>query len=365
MKRLFAFVFFCFNFFSSAFSQHHCFRFADGSNEFKNELEKMANAKGPGFALQVLHKDSVIFSYTTGLADISNKTSITHETPFYIASIGKTFTAAAVLLLLQDKKLLLQDFIGQYIPGLPASTQQIRIYQLLNHTSGLVDYYDVLGEDLHDFYNRDVLDFVRKTDSLSFSPGVSYAYSNTAYVLLSLIVEKISGQSFATFLKDRIFTPLQMNHTTVIDKPYVAINNKAIGYRMDSAGTVSVSDYESVYTTGGGGIYSTTNDLVKWVNSLQSGKLLNKRLADLMFDFPVTLAGTKSYFGMGWTNESYGPKTPELNGLKSFGSFGVLKGFRSAIILFPDADLSMVLLGNSTQTDLLAQKLIKHFIKTQ
>lgn len=363
MRHFFALGFFCLSLFSSAFSQLNCFQFTNGSEGFKKDLEKMANAKGPGFAVQVMHKDSVIFTYATGLANISNKTAISQETPFYIASVGKTFTAAAVLLLQQEKKLLLQDFIGQYIPGLPESAQQIRIFQLLNHTSGLIDYYDELGEDLHDFYNQNVLDFVRRTDSLAFSPGVKYAYSNTAYVLLSLIIEKVSGQSFAAFLKDRIFSPLEMNHTTVIDRPFNSVKDKAIGYSIDSSNRVSVSDYEGVYTTGGGSIYSTTNDLVKWINGLRSGKILNKRLVDLMFDFPVTFSGAKSYFGMGWTNESYGPKTPELNGLKSFGSFGVLKGFRSAIILFPDEELTMVLLGNSDQTDLLGQKMIKHFIE--
>jgi len=341
----------------------NCYKFVDGLASFKAELNNSIDNNVPGFALQLLHKDSTVLSFTSGKANLTTGTLINQETPFYIASVAKTMTAAAVLLLSQERKLKLQDYVHQYISGLPSATKSIRIYHLLTHLSGLPDYYDIYGENLQDFYNKNVLEFAYEIDSLKFEPGVSYSYSNTAYVLLALIVEKISRQTLSEFLNTRFFNPLGMHQTRVIDKPGLLPEDRAIGYKVDSNGSYSVLDYEGVYTTGAGGVYSTTEDLKKWILGLNNGKILSKRNVQLMFDFPTTYSGAKSYFGMGWNNESYGPKTPDINGLKSYGSFGVMKGFRSAIILFPDIELTIILLGNSTQLDLLSQKVIKHFIR--
>ena len=169
---------------------------------------------------------------------------------------------------------------------------------------------------------------------------------NTAYILLSFIIEKASGLSYAEYLKQSFFIPLQMNNTTVIDKPGITISNKATGYRVDTLPIIK-NDYEDIYTTGAGGIYSTVTDISKWLIALKGGKIISKRSFDIMTEFATTFNGARSYFGMGWTNESYGPKTPDLYNLKVFGSIGTLKGFNSIIKYFPDQDVAFIVLSNS------------------
>jgi CubicO group peptidase (beta-lactamase class C family) len=344
-------------------AQSSVYIFKDGTKQFLQDLQTQMNVNGPGYAIELIYKDSTFFSYASGLANLEKGLRISQKTPFYIASVAKTMTAAAILLLSQEKKIQLQDHIGKYLRDLPANVKDIRIMNLLNHTSGLVDYYDVLGENLINFSNRDVMQFVRGMDSLKFDPGVKYAYSNTAYVLLAELIERISGESYSSFVKKRFFIPLQMQNTVVVDAPDIIIPFRAIGYQVDSLNNYQKLDYDHIYTTGTGGVYSTTGDLKKWIIGLRSGKFLHKRFFDMMVDFPLTYSGAKSYLGMGWNNESYGARTPEINGLKSWGSFGVLKGFRAAIVIFPDVDLTIIILGNSTKTNFLVEEVIENYIQ--
>lgn len=344
-------------------AQPQVFVFKNGSETFEKALASKPKADAPGYALAVVHKDSVIFSAASGLANMTTGEKIDLNTPFYIASIGKTMTAAAVLLLRQAQQIQLQDFIGKYLPDLPAFAQEIRIYHLLTHTSGLPDFYDALGIGLQNFTNKDVFKFVQKCDSLEFPPGVDYAYSNTAYVLLAMIVEKASGASFSNYLHTKFFEPFGMQQTFVKDNPEIPIPNSAIGYSADSTGVFRENDYEGIFTTGSGGIYSTVGDLHKWLIGLRSGKVLSQRSLSLMLDFPTTSAGYMSYIGMGWTNETPGPKTPEWQGLRTFGSIGMLKGFRTKILYYPDLELDFILLCNSGEMAVFSSEFIQHFAK--
>jgi CubicO group peptidase (beta-lactamase class C family) len=340
------------------------FRVKDGKNEIEEKLNQVKVEGLPGFAFAVIQGDQVIFEKYAGLADVREKKPIDQNSQFYIASIAKTFTAAAVLLLAEQKEIRLEDHINQYLDNLPDCTKDVRVFHLLAHTSGLPDYYDHLGEDLKDFYNEDVLRFVRQIDSLDFEPGVDYSYSNTAYVLLAEIIKKASGLPYSEFLEKNIFYPLGMNHTQVKDHPDILILNRTRGYDLDNeTQSVSLNDYTDIYTVGGGGIYSSLNDLIKWYFSLRNHRLLSEKNTELMFYFPVTDSGRISYMTMGWFNETFGKKTPELEGLRAYGAIGMLKGFRAILKFFPDHDLAYITLSNCGELPLWAWDIGKAFFE--
>jgi len=349
----------------SAGARSRCVTFANNS-EFTNQLAQQATESAkPGYSVVLLHADTIIAEACAGRADIRTNRKIDKDSRYYIASIAKTMTAASILLLAKEKKLHLDDRISSYLPDLPAYTDEIRIYHLLTHTSGLIDYYDVYGEQPRGFTNDSIVNFVRTSDSLLFEPGVDYGYSNTGYVLLAEIIEKVSGMSYAQFLQDRFLEPLHMNETVVVDRPGISIPDRVTGYVTDSSGHLQSSDYENTFVTGSGGIYSTIKDLRIWVHALWTGEVLPRRQLTLMLDFPTTLRGAKSYFGMGWTNESFSVKDPDFGGVQVYGSLGVLRGSRSGIFVVPDADITLIFLSSSGTMGVDPMGIIRHYIARQ
>lgn len=319
----------------------------DSVSQLKKRLEQAAPTKAPGYSLLIGYRDSVLVQVSNGVRDLQTTAPVDSNTAFYIASIGKTFTAAAILKLRQDKKLDLADKLTSYIPGLPSYAADLRLFHLLTHLSGLRDFYEEYKEDsVTNLYNKDVLQFVLQQDSLKFAPGMSYAYSNTAYVLLAFVVEKASGTSFADYVQQNLLAPAGMTHT-IPSTPGLVLPNRAVGYKRDSLGQYRESDYRDLYVLGSGGYYSTIGDLHRWMVALKSGKVISPASFDLMTSFPMTLTGKKSYLGMGWNNESWGPKAKGLENLKAYGTFGVLRGFRSLIFYLPDNDLHFILMSNS------------------
>ncbi len=346
-------------------ARSRCIAFADNPEYTIQFAQQAHEAAKPGYSAILLHGDSVITEVYAGHADIQPARKISKDSQFYIASIAKTMTAAAILLLAQENRLNLDDRIRSYLPDLPAFTDYIRIYHLLTHTSGLIDYYDVYGEKPRGLTNESIMNFVRTTDSLLFEPGVNYSYSNTGYVILAEIIEKVAGMSYARFLHQKLFQPLHMDHTVVVDQPGISIPDRVIGYVTDSSGILRACDYENTFVTGGGGIYSTIGDLKKWVRALWTGKVLSRKWLALMLDFPTTLRGAKSYFGMGWTNESFSTKDPDYGGQQVYGSLGVLRGFRTGIFVVPDADLTLIFLSNSGTMGVDPMGIIRHYITNQ
>ena len=307
-----------------------------GVEKLKERLTAQKVGKEPGFSLLIAYKDSIILTYHNGVEDVDAQKPIGDSTSFYIASIAKTFTSAAILKLRQDKKLDLSDKISKYLPSLPAYTKQIRIFHLLTHMSGLEDYLDVLGEDLTGYKNEDVTKFVQTRDSLLFEPGLDYSYSNTGYVLLSQIVEVVSGKKFPDYVNENLLLPSVMFATKAIDKPNVIVSNRAKGYNKDSLGHILKSDHQNIYTLGGGGYYSTIFDLNKWVIALKKGGVIPQRSFDLMTSFPIALTGKKSYIGMGWTNESWGSKTKGMSRPeKSLHVIGLVYNTKFSFFLTP------------------------------
>lgn len=290
----------------------------------------------PGASLLVIRDGVPVVRRSWGLADVEGHTAAAPETNYRLASVTKQFTAAAILLLAQDDKLFLSDRASKYLPSLPKSAQSITLHQLLTHTSGLVDYEDLMADtatgQVHD---SDVLRLMEGKDSLYFAPGTNYRYSNTGYSLLALIVECVSGKSFATFLHDRIFVPLGMNNTVAHQDGVDTVANRAYGY-TNRAGTWVRKDQSTTSAVlGDGGIYSSVDDMAQWDAAQYDSRLLNEEWRRVAFTphTPTNVPGTS--YGFGW----------RITGETLWHS-GETSGFRNVIVRYPARKLTVVILTN-------------------
>ena len=229
-------------------------------------------------------------------------------TQFYLGSLSKAFTGMAIMLLAENGKVSFDDQVNTHLPELPELTQDITIRNLLNHTSGLPDYYD-RGKYVDGMTNQMVLNFIQKLDSLEFAPGAQYAYSNTGYVLLSLLLEQVSGKTFREFMTERIFGPLAMEHSEVVDGTQSEMALRAKGHT--AAG--NIDDYKA-FTTGAGGIFSQLDDLYLWDQALYSGQLVKKKTLKQAFTAAQLNDGTLSYYGFGWRLNLENPRVVEHSG---------------------------------------------------
>ena len=201
-----------------------------------------------------------MFAKGYGMADLEHDTPITPETPFYIASISKQFTAMSIVLLAQDDRLSLDDSIRKWVPEVPSFGATITLRQLLHHTSGLRDYFTLLAvsgwPSDGQLTEQQFLALLGRQQSLNFAPGDEFLYSNTGYALLSIVVKRASGQSLREFAAERIFKPLGMTHTEFRDDHTALIRQRALGYQPDGL-ELSASASREFDVVGDGGAYST------------------------------------------------------------------------------------------------------------
>ena len=255
-------------------------------------------------------------------------------TQFRVASLTKPFTAMAIMMLAQDNKLKLDDSLSKYL-NLPKWSKQISIRNLLNHTSGVPDYEQVLYKTFKSPPKmQDALDVIRSQQILLFKPGEKQQYSESGYVLLALVVQKLTG-SYASFLKERIFDTLKMRDTTLFDETNQKIRNRAYGYKKD---------YDLLnLIVGNEGIYSSARDLSKWSQVWYSKKLVNKDLLDQSLS-------SKFERGFSWKLNSIANKLIIYHG-------GSWVGFRSIMAIVPSQKLSIIFLSNNTEFDTESQRL--------
>lgn len=296
----------------------------------------------PGISLAVIKNGNCFYKESFGYGNLENRVEINSESNFYLASVSKTFTGAAIMILLKSKLLKLEDSITKYLEDLPEFCDPITIQHLLNHTSGLEDYFINFYEKgiLNDKTNDDVYKLVKNFDKLEFPIGSKYKYSNTGYTLLSMIIEQISKQSFEDFLKENIFQPTGMKSTYVYTKDKPIIPNRVYAYRKLSD-VYSCDDY-SLLTYGDGGIYSNVEDLIAWSNVLDSETILSHKYKDIMFARGTINSGQEIGYGCGWFTETLGNR-------KIVYHTGGAYGFRTFLGKVLDDDLSVVILTNCIQ----------------
>jgi len=187
----------------------------------------------PGASLLVIRDGKTIVSRAYGLADVDARVPATPATNYRLASVTKQFTAAAILHLAKDGKLSLDDSVRQWLPTLPPRTAAITLRHLLTHTSGLIDYEDVMAADTKEqLHDADVLRLLETQKETYFEPGKSYRYSNSGYALLALIVQRAAGMPFAAYLRERIFAPLGMQHTVAYEKDVSTVEHRAYGHSL-------------------------------------------------------------------------------------------------------------------------------------
>jgi len=278
----------------------------------------------PGASVLVLRDGQVVHRAGYGLADLEARVAATPQTNFRLASMSKQFTAAAIGILAKRGVLSYDDAITRFLPTLPLYARGITVRQLLNHTSGLIDYEDLIPNDrTQQLSDQDVLQMLETTDHTYFPPGTKYQYSNTGYVLLGLIVARAAGMPFGDFLKREIFEPLGMHGTQMGPPP----RDRAYGYtHKDGAWTRRDQSVTSA-TQGDGGIYSSIDNLAKWDASLAPG------------DDTVPTDDPKIRYGYGWR---YG----EHRGHRTMWHSGETTSFRNVIVRFPDERLTVIVLTN-------------------
>ncbi len=237
----------------------------------------------PGLAVLVIKDGKVQFERGYGVTDLRTRHKIDADTNFRLASLTKQFTATAIMLLVHDGKLHYEDHLTDVFPDFPPYGKKITIRHLLNHTSGLKDYEDLMPsqdnvpeEKLDQIQDDGVLALLEKQNSGKFAPGTHWDYSNSGYVLLGLVVEKISGKPFGQFLQDRIFTPLHMDHTIAYQKGKNEVTNRAYGHSLVSGHWQQTDQSSTSATLGDGGVYTSLHDLEKWEAALRNHTLLSE-----------------------------------------------------------------------------------------
>lgn len=293
----------------------------------------------PGIALRIEMDGKILYNNGFGLLETKNGTKITPGTNFRMASISKQFTAMGILLLEQDGKLSTKDRLIKYFPEIPGPvSEKVTLEHLLSHSSGIIDYEALMSDSIQgQLSDQDVLDMIKTQDSTYFEPGTRFRYSNSAYCLMSLLIEKVSGKTFPEFIRERIFVPLKMNNS-VVYQANAQITNRAMGYSRNNSGGIIPSDQSLTSATkGDGGVYTSLNDYARWIDGLQNHKLINFPKSTQKLKFPIA-ESPGSFYNAGWFVKSLSPDT-------LFHS-GSTCGFSTFSIQVPSQKLSIVYFSN-------------------
>jgi CubicO group peptidase (beta-lactamase class C family) len=264
-------------------------------------LKSSIGLNEPGIALYIENNGRVIYNKGFGIVEDESLKQPKPNTNFRLASVSKQFTAMCILLLEQDKKLSIDDPISRYFPELPQSvSDKISIRQLITHSSGIIDYEEVMDNSiLKPLLDIDVLNILSKQEKTYFKPGTEFRYSNSAYALLALIVERVSGQSFPEFMKDRIFEPLKMKNSMVYEAN-AKIPNRSFGFARDKNENIYPNDQSLTSAIqGDGGVYTSLNEYNKWTHALWNNTLIDLFTVLKRLNSPIKEL-TNSYYGPGW-----------------------------------------------------------------
>ena len=308
----------------------------------------------PGAAVLVVRNGEIVFRRGYGVADLRTLHPIDTQTSFRLASFTKQFTAAAIMLLARDGKLHYDDHMTDFFPEFPAYGKSITVRNLLNHTSGLPDYEDILTQQYPDtpdekipqIHDAGVLKLLEQQSSGKFAAGAKWEYSNSGFAVLAMIVEKVSGKSFGQFLQERIFTPLKMDHTLAYEKGKNEVPHRAYGHTKEKDGWRETDQSSTSAVLGDGGIYSSIDDLVKWDRSLREHTLLSEaEMRPALTPVQPTVGtanapdGKPASYGFGWFVDPY-------RGHKRMWHDGETIGFRTTIQRLPEDGLTVIVLAN-------------------
>ncbi len=298
---------------------------------------RMAERHVPGAAVAVIQKGRVVKIKGYGLASVEFDVPVTVDTVFEIGSVSKQMTAAAIMLLVEDGKVRLDERISAYLPNTPESWKDVTVRHLLTHTSGIKSYSSLDGFEL--FRRLTVSQFIAKLapHPLEYKPGERNIYSNSGFNLLALIVESRSGMKYINFMKKRIFQPLGMSKTTDRDPQFI-VKKRANGYEWERD-HLAGRDGSLTDLTGAGSIVSTIGDMAKWARAVNGNSFLKPSSKTEWWKKFVFNNGKESPYGFGW-------RIGETRGHKTVGHTGQTSGFGAAHFRYPDSDTVVVVLTN-------------------
>jgi len=298
----------------------------------------------PGLALLIAKEGKIVRAEGFGLANVELQVPVKPETIFQSGSVGKQFTATAVMMLVEEGKVGLDDPLTKYFPDAPASWKDVTVRELLSHTAGFGDY----PKDFNfrkDWAEDELLKLVEGMP-LAYAPGTSWKYSNLGFLTLGILIHRVTGEFYGDFLQQRIFQPLGMISTRIISEPDI-VPNRAAGYRLVK-GELKNQEWVApmVNTTADGSLYFSILDLAKWDAALYTERLLKKSSLDLMWT-PATLKSGEAnggrpnsgHYGFGWFID-------DRNGHRCVHHDGAWQGFETAIDRYVDDRLTVVVLTN-------------------
>jgi CubicO group peptidase (beta-lactamase class C family) len=311
----------------------------------KAEMQKQ---RIPGLSLAIIKDGQNILAKGYGIANVEHQVPVKPETIFQSGSVGKQFTATAVMMLVEEGKISLDDSINKYFTDAPESWKEITVRHLLTHTAGTTDY--PRDFDFRRDYTEDELLKRAASIPLAFQPGEKWSYSNLGYVMLGILVGKVTGKFYGDFIRDRIFRPLGMNTARIISEADI-VQNRAAGYRLAN-GDLKNQQWVSpaLNTTGDGSLYLTALDMVKWDAALYGEKILKKSSLVKMWTGVKLNNGKTHPYGFGWS-------LGEMRGRHIIEHGGAWQGFKSYIARYIDDKLTIVVFANLAQAD--TQKIIR------
>ena len=307
-------------------------------------LSEMQREHIPGLALLVARDGKIIQAQGYGLSNVELQVPVKTETVFQSGSVGKQFTAPAVMMLVEEGKLALDDPVAKYFKDAPPSWNEVTIRELLSHTAGFTDYPDKF--DFRRDYTEDQLLKIVEGIPLAFSPGTKWSYSNLGYLTLGVLIHQVSGKFYGDFLKERIFQPLGMSTTRIISEADI-VPNRAAGYRLVK-GELKNQEWVSptLNTTADGALYFSILDLAKWDAALYTEKLLKRSSLDQMWTVTKLKNGNPNSgsYGFGWS-------VLTKNGHRVLDHGGAWQGFRTHISRYTDDKLTVVVLANLAEAN--------------
>jgi CubicO group peptidase (beta-lactamase class C family) len=309
---------------------------ADVSKYVRGEMEQQHI---PGVALLVSRDGKTVQAEGFGLANVELEVPVKPETIFQSGSVGKQFTATAVMMLVEEGRLGLNDPLTKYFPDAPASWNEVTVRQLLSHTAGFGDYPDKF--DFRKDWTEDELLKMVEGIPLAYPPGTKWDYSNLGFLTLGILIHRVTGEFYGDFLQQRIFQPLGMQTTRIISEADI-IPNRAAGYRLVK-GELKNQEWVApmVNTTADGSLYFSVLDLAKWDAALYTEKLLKQSSLDQMWT-PAKLKDgqpNKEGYGFGWF-------IGERHGHRVISHDGAWQGFKTAIARYVNDQLTVVVLAN-------------------
>ncbi|HYE56229.1 MAG TPA: serine hydrolase domain-containing protein [Chitinophagaceae bacterium] len=311
-----------------------------------NALLQGWNTATPGGVLTVDRGGTILYNKAQGMADLDHHVAITPETIFEAGSVSKQFTATAVLLLVEDGKISVEDDIRKYIPELPDYGTPIKIKHLLVHTSGLKDWGSVAvfggwPRGTRAYTQDHAREIIFRQKTLNFTPGSEYSYSNSNYTLLSTLVERVSGQSLVAFTTKRIIEPVGMRKTQWRDDFRKIVSGRAIAY--SKRGNAYAQDMPFENTHGHAALLTTTQDLRTWLRYWADGKF-GKQLAALRERQGILNNGSTIGYAEGAV------RIFTVSGVREVSHSGATAGYRAWLAYYPSKDLSVIYLSNDGST---------------